>query len=359
VKEYGMPRKSKNAKPKQAPLGRLASAIKPEKTVWIWKDLIAEGCVTVIAGNPGTAKSQIAVTLAAKVSKRGTWPCGGGSAPEGDVVMLIGEDDLAKRIRPLLMAAKANLDRIHLIGEHDDLDYKPIDLSDVEDFDRLCLAIENTRRPKLLIIDPASAFFGHAASNMGGARKLITKLNHWAKYYEIGIVLICHLTRSGGKSALSMIGGSYAIPAAARAVYMAMDDKPGSKYRFLTCVKNNLAPQNITLRYRVETKKVGGFATTRIMWHPKPLRMTADEALAKAKVNGSTQPRAIDAFLKGLLVDGKHGASEIFVQGKQFGFTERQLRAAAKGLAVVKTNTGYGQSKKWFWELPAAAPKSS
>jgi putative DNA primase/helicase len=59
---------------KSKPLAITASDIKPEKTVWIWKDLIAEGCVTVIAGDPGTAKSQIAGMLAAKVSTGGTWP---------------------------------------------------------------------------------------------------------------------------------------------------------------------------------------------------------------------------------------------------------------------------------------------
>jgi predicted ATP-dependent serine protease len=62
-----MPKKSKKAKPKQAPLGKLASEVMPEKTDWVWENRIAKGCVTVIAGDPGVGKSQIAATLAATV----------------------------------------------------------------------------------------------------------------------------------------------------------------------------------------------------------------------------------------------------------------------------------------------------
>jgi putative DNA primase/helicase len=295
-----MPRKSK-------PLAKVASAIKPKKADWIWAGRIAKGCVTVVVGDPGVAKSQIAVTLAAKVSKGGIWPCGGGSAPEGDVVMLIGEDDLAERTKPLLMAANANLGRVHLIGDHDNENYKPINLFDEKD---------RLRIGDVLIIDPLGSFVDSRVNNANAARELLAELTHGAKCYNIAVVLICHLTKSGARNALSMIAGSSAIAAIARAVYMAMEDEPGSEFRLLTCVKNNLAPDNITLRYRVEPKKVGGISTTRIVWHKEPLRMTADQALAKVKVNGakSMRPQAIDGFLNALLADGKRAASEILAQ---------------------------------------------
>jgi putative DNA primase/helicase len=172
--------------------------------------------------------------------------------------------------------------------------------------------------------------------------------------------LICHLTKGGGKNALSMVAGSSAIAAAARAVYLVTRDEPDSKWRILACAKNNLAPDNVALRYRIEPKDLArGVATTRIVWDEHTLQLTADGALAKARVNGSkpAQPRAVDELLKGLMADGKRAASDIFEKGKGSGFTERQLRAAAKRLAVLKSNTGYGPSKKWFWELPP--PKSS
>jgi putative DNA primase/helicase len=350
-----MPKKSKKSTPKPARLAKVASAIKPKKTAWVWKDRIAKGCVTVIAGDPGVRKSQIAAMLAAKVSTGGKWPCGEGSAPEGDVVMLIAEDDLAEGIRPRLMAAKANLAHVHLIGDHD------INLFDEEDRLRIADEIERTKNPQLLIVDPITAFADSRVNNGTAARKLLDDLTDGAKYHGIAIVLICHLAKSGGRNALSMIAGSSAIAAAARAVYLATDGEPGSTYQILACVKNNLAPSNIALQYRIKREKVeGGITTSRVAWNKTPLQMTADEALAKAKVNGakSTQPRPAEELLKGLLAYGKRGAGEIFTKGKQSGFSPKQLGTAAKRLAVVKTNTGYGQSKKWFWELPPPAPKA-
>src|ERR1700722_4167239 len=68
VKEQKMPKKSKKVMPKPTRLAKVASAIKPEKTHWLCEGRIAIGCVTVIAGEPGLGKSQIAARLAATVS---------------------------------------------------------------------------------------------------------------------------------------------------------------------------------------------------------------------------------------------------------------------------------------------------
>jgi hypothetical protein len=159
-----------------------------------------------------------------------------------------------------------------------------------------------------------------------------------------------------------MIAGSSAIAAAARAIYLATYGEPSSKRQILACVKNNLAPRNVALQYRIKHETVDGeIATSRVAWNKTTLQMTADEALAKSRVNSSkpTQPPAVDELVKGLLADGKRAASEIFAKGEHSGFTPKQLGGAAKRLAVVRTNTGYGPSKKWFWELPAPAKKPS
>jgi putative DNA primase/helicase len=349
-----MPKKSK-------PLAKMASAIKPEKTDWVWDGRIAKGRITVIAGDPGIGKSQLAVMLAAKVSRGGKWPCGEGSAPTGDVVMLIGEDDLATRIRPLLMAANANLNRIHLIGEHDGADYKPINLFDAKDRYRVGDEIARAKNPQLLIIDPITAFADSRVNNGTAARQLVAELTRGAKHFGIAIVLICHLTKSGGRNALSMIAGSSAIGAAPRAVFLVLRE-PDSKYRIFACAKIDSGKYNIALRYRIDAEEVAeGIATTRIVWNRHPLQMMADEALAKARVNGTkpTRPRPVEEFVKRLLVDGKRATREIFEKGEQSGFSEKQFRTAAKHLGVQHTNTGGPRNKKWFWELPAPAPKPS
>jgi putative DNA primase/helicase len=354
-----MPKKPKKVMPKKSkPLARVASSIKAEKIDWVWDGRIAKGRVTVIAGDPGIGKSQIAVTLAAKVSTGGKWPNGEGSPPEGDVVMLIGEDDLATRIKPLLMAANANVKRVHLFG-NDGADHKPINLFDAEDHDAIAKTLARAKNPQLLIIDPITAFADSRLNNGTAARQLLAELTVGAKSWGIAVVLICHLTKNSGRNALSMIAGSSAIGAAPRAVFLVLRE-PDSKWRIFACVKIDSGKYNIALRYCIKPAEVaGGVATTRIVWHKEPLRMTADEAIAKAKVNGAKQTRPVEEFVKGLLADGKCAASEILAKGEQSGFTPKQLRKAAKDLGVQHTNTGGPKTKKWFWELPAPAKKPS
>jgi putative DNA primase/helicase len=346
-----MPTKSK-------PLAKVASSIKAEKTDWVWDGRIAKGRVTVIAGDPGIGKSQIAVTLAAKVSTGGKWPNGEGSAPEGDVVMLIGEDDLATRIKPLLVAANANVKRVHLIG-NDGVDHKPINLFDAEDLDTIAEALARAKTPQLLIIDPITAFADSRLNNGTAARQLLAELTRGAKSWGIAVVLICHLTKNRGGNALSMIANSSAIGAFPRAVFLVLRE-PDSKWRIFACAKIDSGKYNIALRYCIKEEVAEGVATTRIVWHKEPLRMTADQALAKVKVNGAkpTHPRPVEELVKGLLADGKRATREVFAKGKQSGFSEKQLRTAAKHLGVQCTNTGAARTKKWFWELPPA-PKPS
>jgi putative DNA primase/helicase len=333
-----------------------AADIKPEAVSWLWPNRIARGSITLIAGRPGLGKSQIAATLAAKVSTGGKWPHKG-SAPLGDVFMLIGEDDLATTVKPRLTAAKANSARIHLISiSH--TNSKSSNLLDK--LDGLAITIEGTENPKLLIVDPISAFFGMHINDSTRVRDLLNRLNEMAKDYDMAVVLIGHLTKAGGPSALSTIGGSTAFAAAARAVHLVVPCEASSKRRIFVCAKNNLGTDDSALQFWIKREKVRGINSSRIAWHKDRLQMTADEALAKSKVNSAKSPqlRAVDELVKGLLTDGKRATAEIFAKGDESGFTPRQLRTAATRLTVVKSNTGFGPSKEWFWELPAA-PKSS
>jgi hypothetical protein len=152
-----------------------------------------------------------------------------------------------------------------------------------------------------------------------------------------------------------MIAGSSAIGAVPRAVFLVLRE-PASKWRIFACAKIDFGKHNIALQYRIKREKVeGGIATSQVAWNKTTLQMTADEALARAKVNGVKRPppRPVDEFLEVFLAGGKRAVSEVVAKGEASGITKKQLDTAAKHLGVVKTNTGYGTSKKFFWELPA------
>ena len=94
---------------------RRASEIEPEQVEWLWPGRIAVGKQTCIAGDPGTGKSQLSVAIAATISRGGEWPCGEGRAPLGNVIIFSAEDGASDTIIPRLIAAGADLNRIHIV----------------------------------------------------------------------------------------------------------------------------------------------------------------------------------------------------------------------------------------------------
>jgi putative DNA primase/helicase len=340
-----------------------ASDVRAKKHKWLWQHRIVRGAVTVIAGEPGLGKSQLGIKLAATVSTGGKWPCGEGLAPAGDVIIIFGEDDADTTVRPRLEAAEANLDRVILIGNVNDKTTGPRPFSLIADLKRLDQALAGAEAPRLVIIDPLSAFLnpvGGDTFNPNDAtqvRALMRQVDTLAKKHDVAIVFVHHLTKSSG-SALARFAGSSALVAAARAAFLVVRGKPESKWHIFVPAKNNLGPDSTALQFRIRKRELlNGNEEPYVGWNRNPLPITAEEALKCATGDSDRQTRLheTDDFVRKQLKDGKQGASEVFADGKQFGFSERQLRGAANRLGVRFLPTGFGRTKKWWWELKRAA----
>lgn len=75
---------------------------------WLWEGRLARGKVTIISGDPGFGKSQLATDMAAVISRGARWP-DRGRAAKGSVILLSAEDDLSDTVRPRLEAAGADV----------------------------------------------------------------------------------------------------------------------------------------------------------------------------------------------------------------------------------------------------------
>jgi hypothetical protein len=77
----------------------LVADVDREPIRWLWPERIPLGKVTVLDGDPGTGKSTLTLTIAAKVTTGSPFP--DGSRPErSDAILLSAEDDIADTIRP-------------------------------------------------------------------------------------------------------------------------------------------------------------------------------------------------------------------------------------------------------------------
>jgi putative DNA primase/helicase len=330
------------------------SDIKSEPISWLWPGRIALGKITIISGDPGLGKSLLSQTLAACVSKGYPWPVEGTSAPLGDSILLSAEDDAADTIRPRLEAAGANCERIHILKAIQQVNKEGVPtermFSLVLDIEHLKEALSQLPDCKLVVIDPISAYLDGAESHNNSAmRGLLAPLSDIAALYGVAVVVISHLNKNTGGSALHRTTGSLAFVAAARAAFLVIKDKNNSERRLFIPSKNNLAKDTTGLAYTICESENGNPI---IAWELEPITITADEALAPFESNEekTNTDWAID-FLKDELADGAKTYKELIKAGKESGVSEKTLRTARERLHVTTKKQGFHDSER-VWSLP-------
>lgn len=349
---------SRNKKPAQVSRGNAVvtcmADVKAEPISWLWPGRIALGKLTLIAGDPGLGKSLLTATMAAIISQGYIWPLGDTPAQKGSVVFLSAEDDPADTIRPRLDAAEADCRRIHILQaiRETDADGSPTQRMfsfkrDLGVLDELLPKIPDCR---LLVIDPISAYLdGTDSHNNTDVRGLLAPLAQLASRHKIAIVLVQHLNKSSGGSAMYRAIGSVAFIAAARSAYVVTKDQSNPDRRLVMPVKNNLAKDSTGLAYSVSTADNGAPV---LLWESEPVTITADEALAAGLEDSEDKAEVswAELFLKDLLASGAVRADEVHKAARKAGISSKQLRIAQEKLGIKPHKSGFASG--WVWELP-------
>ena len=92
------------------------SEVDTQTVEWLWEPYIPFGKVTIVQGNPGEGKTTFALRLAAACTTGGTLP---GMKPllPFHVIYQTAEDGLGDTVKPRLIEAEADLDRVLVIDE--------------------------------------------------------------------------------------------------------------------------------------------------------------------------------------------------------------------------------------------------
>jgi hypothetical protein len=327
---------------------------------WLWPGRFARGKFGLIAGLPDMGKGQIAAFITAALDL----PCNEGSTPQGSVIWLNAEDGAADTVLPRLVAAGADIKRVHIVdGVRINGEDKTFNL--VSDLHLLRKAIKRIGNVVLVIIDPVSAYLGVGKVDSRSAtdvRGILTPLKNVAEDLHVAVIGIAHFNKKDDvKSALLRVSDSIAYVAAARHVYAVLDDPEDKNSKLFVKAKNNLARDPKALRYGMGVKTVGhddklgvDIDAPFIVWHPQHVDVTANEAMAAA--GGHSARREAKEFLLERLTPGPVKADDIFEEAKQEGIAERTLRNAKKDLGIRSRREG-GSTGTWFWELPPKAAK--
>ena len=83
---------------------------------WLWPDRFARGKFGLIAGLPDMGKGQIAAFITAAVTAASSYPATRAVLPQGNVIWFNAEDGASDTIKPRLIAAGADVERVHIVN---------------------------------------------------------------------------------------------------------------------------------------------------------------------------------------------------------------------------------------------------
>ena len=301
---------------------------------WLWKPYLPFGKLSVLQGNPGEGKTYFAMHLAAACTNGKLLPNMERMEPF-NVIYQTAEDGLGDTVKPRLIEAGADLDRVLVIDDSD----VQLTLSD----ERIEKAIvENNAR--LVIIDPIQAYLGSDVdmNRANEVRPIFMRLGQVAQRTGCAILLIGHLNKAAGMQSLQRGLGSIDIAAAVRSVMFIGKLKHDPTMRILTHEKSSLAPPGVSLAFSLGDE--GGFR-----WVGE-YDITADEMLSGIEPQRETKTQQAKDLICALLAGGKQVLSEdIDKAALERGIPGRTVRDAKRELGdALKSKIVEGR-KKVFW----------
>jgi putative DNA primase/helicase len=332
---------------------------------WLWKDRFALGKLGLIGGLPDKGKGLISAYMAGCVTTVNLeWPCGEGKAPQGNVIWFTAEDDIGDTVKPRLVAVGADLDRVHIMQMIKNPNGGERMFNLATDLPALEAKIDQIGDVQLVLIDPVTSYLGVGKLNTSSTtdvRGILGPLVKLAERKRVAIVGIMHFNKKADvTNAMLRIADSLAYVAAARHVYVVVDDAENAHMRLFVKAKNNLAPDKYALRYGVNVKVVGrdeelgvDIVAPFVVWSDHHVEITATQAMeADADRRSGQALRTAVEFLSEQLAEGPVLKTSIEDAAEATGIAPATLRRAQQQLKVKAFKERGTKDGKWLWKLP-------
>jgi hypothetical protein len=323
---------------------------------WLWPGRLAKGAQFIVAGRPEAGKGTAINSLIAAITTGGEWP-GGGKAPLGSVIILQAEEDTERMLKPRLVAAGADPDRIALIEGVRTTNGKQQAFNLLDHIAALKQAIETMGDVVLVVIDPINSFIGNANPDKNNdVRRVLDPLTDLAKRTGVCVVSVKHEVKGTGyATALSRISGASAWGEVPRGTFTVDLDRNDTELHRLLHAKSNLGPKQPTLGFRIEGKEVEpGIEAPVAIWEADPMDITADEAMREGEDDHVKSSALDDAeeFLGTMLTPDPMPVVQIEADAKAAGLSWSTVKRAKSKMKVNARRIGIGPGAYWEWRLP-------
>jgi hypothetical protein len=336
-----------------------ASSIGVRPVRWLWHGRVALGSLALLGGREGIGKSTVAYTLAADVT-RGQLPGRYEGEPRA-VIVAATEDSWEFTIVPRLMAAGADLDLVFRVDvtTSDDVDTGlslPRDLAAFES------AIRSVQAA-LILLDPLmsrldATLDSHKDAEVRLALEPIVAIADRTSAAVLGLI---HVNKSQSADPLTLLMGSRAFAAVARAVLFVMLDPDDETTRLLGQPKNNLGSTALpTLAFQINSALAadtdeGPVYTGKITWLAERSDSIRD-VLEAAGETADTRTASAEAahWLHDYLEQQGGGEDSAATKeaGKEAGHSISALQRARQ--RIKATTEAHGYPRRTYWTLPAS-----
>lgn len=183
-----------------------------EKIQWIWQGWLPRAKLSILAGAGGCGKTTLAISIAARLSRGGDWPDGSKCEAAGNVIIWSGEDGIADTIIPRLMAADADLNRVHVIEGLRDQSGNRRQFDPAANFALLNEAATRIDGVSLLIFDPLVNLIRGDMHRANEVRQGLQMVVDFAERHCCAVLGISHLSKGTAQSsAANRVIGSQAF----------------------------------------------------------------------------------------------------------------------------------------------------
>jgi hypothetical protein len=336
---------------------------------------VPKGKLTMTAGDGGHGKSTTCLyKIACFTTGR---PCFGleYDPPEPFEALIVScEDDYADTVVPILVAAGADLSKIHRVDGVKGKDGKTLP------FNLACykaMEEELQRRPNVryVLIDPAGAYIGKAGVDDhkdSELRSLLDPMAELCARLQVTIELIKHFHKGASASAVHKVSGAAGYVNTVRSSFVVLPDRDEEDVKLLLPLKFNVGKKPEGLRFRRDPlpadeaqhildqhcgelndkdRAAMGEQLSRITWLGTT-NATADEELKEQakKDRGPNKVELAKEWVRTFLVEFAYPSDEIMTAGMAAGHNFDNLKrakAALKPEGLWSTNKGGFQGEWW------------
>jgi putative DNA primase/helicase len=303
-----------------------ASSVTPVRTKWLWPGWLPAGKLVTFDGDPDVGKSTVTIDITARVTTGASMPDGSKGLDDGaDVILLAAEDDLEDTISWRLMAAGADLDRVHYVngiingdGEEDPFTM-PVNLPLLE-------AKVRETKAALVVIDVLDEYLSESVDSFKNqsVRRVMHQLRKVCERTGVTILMLRHFRKEGGK-AIYRGGGSIGIVGAARAGWAVAYHPDDESLRVMAAVKMNLALKPSAQAFKltqhddypcasVDWRGAVDISADHLLETPAPTP-TDEQADNRSKIE-----QCIDALKQILEEPGDHWSNDVLEELRREGF---------------------------------------